>query len=130
MSWPELFIVLGLSHLVGDFMLQTDWQVQHKPGGFGRDPVARRALGAHVLTYTLAIVPALVWIAIEREVWVAVVAAIAIALPHAIIDDRRLLTAYVRRVKGLREPMPGAVFIAVDQTTHLVMLWAVALAVV
>ena len=130
MSWPELFIVLGLSHLAGDFLLQTDWQVQHKAGGFGRDPVARRALGTHVLTYTLAMVPALVWVAIEREVWVAVAAALAIALPHAIVDDRRLLTAYVRRVKGLRDPMPGGVLIAVDQTSHLIMLWAVALAVV
>jgi hypothetical protein len=130
MSWPELFIVLGLSHLAGDFLLQTDWQVQHKAGGLGRDPVARRALGTHVLTYTLALVPALVWLAIEREVWIAVVAALAIAIPHAIVDDRRLLMAYVRRVKGLRDPMPGAVVIAVDQTTHLIMLWAVALAVV
>jgi hypothetical protein len=130
MSWPELFIVLGLSHLAGDFLLQTDWQVQHKAGGLGRDPVARRALGTHVFTYTLALVPALVWLAIERPEWIAVVAALAIAIPHAVVDDRRLLMAYVQRVKGLRDPMPGAVVIAVDQTTHLIMLWAVALAVV
>ncbi len=51
--------------MVGDYLLQTDWQARHKTGGLGRNPVARRALLAHVATYTLAFVPALIWIGDE-----------------------------------------------------------------
>ena len=130
MTWPELFVVLGLSHLAGDFLLQTDWQARHKAGGLGRDPVARRALASHVLTYMLAFLPALVWVAIELDVATALVAALAIAIPHLVVDDRRLLTAYARRVKGMRDPMSWGVFLAIDQTVHLIMLWAVAVLVV
>ena len=49
--------------MVGDYLLQTDWQARNKRGGLGGDPVARRALLTHVTTYTLAFVPALIWIA-------------------------------------------------------------------
>ena len=52
-----LFIV---SHLVGDYLFQTDWQARNKTFGLGSDPVARRALFSHVLIYTLAFVPAVV----------------------------------------------------------------------
>ena len=37
-------MVFVISHLVGDFLLQTDFQARYKHGGLGRDPVARRAL--------------------------------------------------------------------------------------
>jgi hypothetical protein len=57
-DWPAVFVVFLILHLVGDFALQTEWEAQHKRGGLGRDPVARRALAGHVLTYTLAFVPA------------------------------------------------------------------------
>ncbi|MBK8295425.1 MAG: DUF3307 domain-containing protein [Solirubrobacterales bacterium] len=62
MSWAEISIVFFISHLVGDYLLQTDQQARHKFGGLGRDPVTRRALFSHVLAYTFAFVPALVWI--------------------------------------------------------------------
>lgn len=130
MSWPELFLVLCLSHLAGDYLLQTEWQVRHKPGGLGTDPLARRALTLHVLTYTLAFVPALIWVGTELGAWTAVVAAVAIAAPHLVVDDRRLLIAYVRRVKGVPAPVPGGLLAAVDQSVHAIMLWTVAVAVV
>ena len=38
--------MLVVSHLIGDFVLQTDFQAEHKHGGLGRDPVRRRAIGA------------------------------------------------------------------------------------
>jgi Protein of unknown function (DUF3307) len=125
MSWPELFIVFLMCHLTGDYLLQTDWQVRNKPGGLGRDPVARRALVSHLVSYTLAFVPALIWVAVELKASTAVLCAIAIAVPHLIVDDRRLLLLYVRRVK--RSPNPAADLLgAVDQSAHLIMLWAVA----
>jgi hypothetical protein len=61
-DWSELFVVFLVLHLVGDFALQTEWQAGHKRGGLGPDPVARRALAAHALTYTLVFVPAFVWL--------------------------------------------------------------------
>jgi hypothetical protein len=125
MSWPELFLVFLMCHLAGDYLLQTDWQVRNKPGGLGSDPVARRALTSHLLTYTLAFVPALIWVGGERSAWTAVACALAIAVPHFVVDDRRLLILYIRRVKR-SDPVPADLLTAVDQSVHLIMLWAVA----
>jgi hypothetical protein len=54
-----------MCHLAGDYLLQTDWQVRNKPGGLGFDPLARRALISHLLTYTLSFVPALIWVGVR-----------------------------------------------------------------
>jgi hypothetical protein len=129
MSWSELFIVLFLSHLIGDYLLQTQWQANNKRGGLGRDPVARRALVSHVALYTLAYVPALVWIADQRSAATAVLAALGIALPHLLIDDARGVTLYLARVKRVPPPAPPALFAAVDQSLHLLCLWVVAVLV-
>jgi hypothetical protein len=125
-DWSELFIVFLLSHLTGDYLLQTEWQASHKRGGLGADALARRALVSHVALYTLAFVPALVWIADEHGVASAVAAAVAIALPHMVIDDARGLTLYIARVKHVPPPAPPTLFAAVDQSMHLVCLWVVA----
>ena len=63
MPWVEVFAAFVVCHLVGDYLLQTDWQALHKRGGLGSDPVSRRALVSHIVTYTLAFVPALIWLA-------------------------------------------------------------------
>lgn len=130
MSWVEVSIIFLVSHLVGDFLVQTDWQAMHKYGGLGRDPTARRALLSHILTYTLAFVPALIWIGDEQGAVIAVAAAALIGVPHLVIDDGRLLLAYMREIKGMREAPPATettVVVAVDQSVHIVSLWAVAL---
>jgi hypothetical protein len=128
-DWIEVFAVLGLSHLVGDFALQTEWQARNKHGGLGGDPVRRRALLVHTLLYTLAFVPALVWIGDERTVAVALAAAAAVAIPHMVQDDGRLLGWYMRKVKRTDPAENKAVGIALDQTVHAVVLFAIALAV-
>ena len=127
MEWFEVFAVLLVSHLVGDYLLQTDWQAVHKRGGLGPDPVSRRALLSHVATYTLAFVPALIWLAGDLSALAVVGVAAGVALPHMVQDDGRLLAIYVRRVKGcdiVAFPLVGA---AVDQTMHIVALFALAL---
>lgn len=129
MSWPELFLVFLMCHLAGDYLAQTDWQVRNKPGGLGSDPVARRALISHLLTYTLSFVPALIWVGVELTTWTAVACAVAISVPHLVVDDRRLLILYIRRVKG-SDPVPDSLLAAVDQSVHLIMLWAVAVVTV
>lgn len=128
MPWPEIFVVLILSHLVGDYLFQTEWQAENKHGGLGPDPVHRRALVAHVATYGLAFVPALVWLATDIGGWVAV-AAVAILVPHFVQDDGRLLLWYLRVVKRTTAGASDFIFIAVDQTFHVLALFAVALAV-
>jgi hypothetical protein len=128
MAWTEVFIVLVISHLVGDFLLQTDWQAKYKYGGLGPDPVRRRALGTHIVTYMLCFLPALVWIAVEGGLDRAVLAAIVIAVPHWVQDDGRLLDLYMAAVKGTADSSPG-LRIAVDQSFHAVALFLTALVI-
>ena len=126
MEWVEVFAALVVSHLVGDFLFQTDWQATHKFGGLGAGGEARRALFTHVLTYTLAFVPALVWLADGIGTGVAWVAAL-IAIPHLIQDDGRLLTGYIRSVKHADAGPGSFVFVMADQSFHVVTLLAISL---
>ncbi|HEX6228053.1 MAG TPA: DUF3307 domain-containing protein [Solirubrobacterales bacterium] len=126
MPWPEIFAVFVISHLAGDFLLQTNWQATHKFGGLGSNPRSRRALVSHIATYTLAFVPALVWLATDIGAWAIGIGAL-IALPHLVQDDGRLLEAYMRRFKQVGEDAPPGLRLAVDQTGHLLALFAVAL---
>jgi Protein of unknown function (DUF3307) len=125
--WVEVFAVLVVSHAAGDFLLQTDWQATHKGGGLNGSRERRRALAAHVLTYSLAFVPALIWLAGDATALGELALLAGIALPHAVIDDGRLLGAYVRTVKHV-DLEPGPLLMAIDQSVHLVLLFALALA--
>jgi hypothetical protein len=126
MTWAGVFVVLLLSHIAGDFLLQTEWQALNKAGGLGRSREARRALRNHAITYLAAFVPAFVWIATERGDALPVLLAVLIVLPHAVVDDGRLLRRWMHEVKHCPDPAPGLV-IMVDQSWHLVMLLPVAL---
>jgi Protein of unknown function (DUF3307) len=129
LSWVEAFAVLLVCHLVGDFLLQTDWQARCKEGGLGGDSARRRALASHVLVYMAAFLPALVWIGLEYDALRAVLIGVVIAVPHFVQDDRRLLDAYMTRVKGLAVTSPG-LRIAVDQSFHVLFLFGTALLIV
>ncbi len=122
MPWVEVFTIFLVSHLVGDFLLQTEWQARCKHAGLGGDSEARRALLAHVGTYTLAFVPALIWLADEIGAGAALGTAALIALPHLVQDDGRLVRGYLERVKGTNPDEVPGVTIAVDQTFHFVAL--------
>jgi len=125
--WVEAFSVFVVCHLVGDYLFQTDWQAAHKLGGLGPDAIARRALLAHIANYTLAFVPALVWLAEPLGAGVALVAA-GIAVPHLVQDDGRLLDLYLRRVKRCDPRTMPSVRAAVDQAFHVLTLFGLALA--
>jgi hypothetical protein len=125
--WVEVFAVLVVSHAAGDFLLQTEWQATHKGGGLNGSRERRRALLAHVASYTLAFVPALIWLAGDLSAIAIVGVAAGIAIPHLVQDDGRLLAIYVQRVKGcdiVAFPLVGA---AVDQTMHIVALFGLAI---
>ena len=128
MPWVEIFAVFIVSHLVGDFLLQTDVQAMHKRGGLSGNGNSPRGLLTHTLTYTLAFVPALVWLSDDIGVLEAIGAGLLIGLPHMLQDDGRLLDSYMRRVKGV-DPKPGGLLIAVDQSFHVLALFLVALLV-
>lgn len=130
MSWVAVFDVFLVCHLVGDFLFQTDWQATHKDHGLAGDPERRRALVAHVTTYTLAFLPALVWIGLELDLWRAFMAAVLIFAPHLIQDDGRLLDAYMRRVKGPDSLQLTGLRVACDQAFHVAALFGLALLVV
>jgi hypothetical protein len=127
MAWVEIFAVFFVCHLVGDYLLQTDWQARNKPGGLGRDPLARRALVSHIASYTLAFVPALVWIGDEVGAAEAVGIGAIVAVPHLIQDDGRLLKAYIARVKGDSALTERSVATAADQSFHILALFLTAL---
>jgi hypothetical protein len=126
LDWSDVFIVFAVSHLVGDFVLQTEWQAQHKRGGLGPDPVARKALAAHVFTYTLAFVPAFVWLWGDLGPGVLALAAL-LAGTHWVQDDGRALAGYARSVKHTDPVRHPAVLAAADQSLHAVVLLGLAL---
>lgn len=125
MAWPEVYLALLISHLAGDFLYQTEWQAMNKRGGLRGDPERRRALLLHGLTYTAAYLPALIWLGSEIGAPGAVACALAITLPHVLIDDGWALFTWMSRVKHNDEPENWLVA-AVDQTFHLVCLLPVA----
>ena len=126
MIWVEVFAVFLVCHLVGDFAFQTEWQARNKFRGLGRDGTARRALLMHVTTYTLAFVPAFVWLWDESGAIIVAVAAL-LFVTHAIEDDGRLLHGYMRRVKRTDPAEHQMVAVALDQTFHVVVLFGLAL---
>ena len=126
MSWVSVLAGFLVAHMVGDYLLQTDWQARHKRGGLGGDPVARKALISHVTTYTLAYLPAFIWIGSELGVIWAIIAAILVYVPHMVIDDGRLVALYLRRVKradGLNLGLAASV----DQSFHVLSLFLAAM---
>jgi hypothetical protein len=127
MEWAEITIVFWVSHLVGDFLLQTEWQATSKYAGLGRDRTARVALFSHVSVYTLCFVPALVWIGEGTSALAAVGLGAVIFFPHLVIDDGRLLHTYMLRVKRAPDPQSVALLVVVDQSLHLIFLWATAM---
>jgi hypothetical protein len=126
MPWIEVFAVFVVSHLVGDYLVQTEWQALNKRGGLTGTATMRRALVSHIVTYTLSFVPALIWLWDGLGAWVFGVAAL-IAIPHLIQDDGQLLQRYALTVKKadiVANPSLGA---AVDQSFHLLALFLTAL---
>ena len=126
MTWVEIFAAFVVSHLVGDYLLQTDWQARHKRGGLTGEGVQRRALLSHVSLYTAVFVPALVWLEDGLGAGVVWVAAL-IFLPHMVQDDGRVVSWFLFSVKGTDDQTAAEIYTPVDQSLHVVTLFAIAL---
>ncbi len=125
MIWSSVLLALLVAHVVGDVLFQTDWEALNKRGGLTGSH-SSRALLQHVFTYTVAFTPVLVWIGQDRSAVRALEVAALVALPHLLIDDGRIVTFWLERVKGAQRPGP-ALTIAVDQAFHIVCLLGIAL---
>ena len=127
MSWVSVLAVFIVAHMVGDYLLQTDWQARNKRGGLSGG-VALRALAAHVATYTLAFVPALIWIGDRLGPGWALLTGALIALPHLVVDDGRIVRLYLANVKRAPD-FDISLAASVDQSFHILSLCLVALLV-
>ena len=129
MGWDEIFIAFAVSHLVGDFVLQTNWQAINKHGGLTPgNVIGRTALLHHVATYTLAFVPCFIWLYGDLS-WQVLLVAAGVAVPHLVQDDGRLLATYMRRVKGSDPQDLPIVALGLDQTAHMVALLVLAISI-
>ena len=124
-NWVSVLAAFLVAHMVGDYLFQTDWQARNKRGGLSGG-VAFRALATHVTTYTLAFVPALIWIGDELDAGWAVLAAALIFLPHFLIDDGRIVRFYLARVKRA-DGFDLGLAASVDQSFHVLSLFLLAL---
>ncbi len=120
------FAEFFVAHHVGDYLLQTDFQALNKSGGLDGDEKSRRALVNHGMTYTAAFVPALLGVARRKSVPRALTVAALITLPHMAIDDGRVVKAYMKRVKRVDGDEHPDLTTKVDQSMHVVCLWAAA----
>jgi hypothetical protein len=125
-SWVSVFAGFLVAHMVGDYLFQTDWQARNKRGGLSAGGSARRALFSHVTSYTLAFVPAFIWIGTELDAAWAVLAAVLVFVPHLIIDDGRIVRVYLSRVKRA-DGFDVGLAASVDQSFHVLSLWLVAI---
>lgn len=128
MPGRSTFADFFVSHHIGDYLLQTDFQALNKSGGLSdEDADSRRALVNHGLTYTAAFVPALLGVARRRSLPRALGVAALITLPHLAIDDGRFVNAYMTRVKRTPADVDAKLTAQVDQAMHLVCLFGAAL---
>jgi hypothetical protein len=128
MAWVEVFALFIVCHLVGDYLLQTEWQATNKRGGLGQDPVKRRALVSHIFSYTLAFVPVFIWLGDDLDALAVAGVVAGVALPHLVQDDGRLLSRYMDVVKKAPASQNVSVMAAVDQSFHVLTLLLLALA--
>ena len=125
MSWVSVFAAFLVAHMVGDYLFQTDWQARNKRGGLSGG-VSLKALTTHVTTYTLAFVPALVWVADQLDAGWAILGAALIFLPHFVIDDGRIVRGYLAHVKRV-DGFDVGIASSVDQSFPVLSLFLVAL---
>jgi hypothetical protein len=117
MMTTTVFLILLTSHLLGDWVAQSDWQATNKTRSWA-------ALAAHVAGYHL-VMGLLLLLPVLRDGWPAgkALAVLAVsAATHALIDRRWPVRALLR-VAG----SPGFAtvewgVIAVDQALHLSIL--------
>jgi hypothetical protein len=111
----SLFDKLLVAHLVGDLLLQTEWQALNKKHN-------NRALISHIAIYSAVMLGVLVMDLGYQNLYIYLVVGM-LAISHAILDRTHLVTRYMKtfRLVVERKPEPFLV-IAVDQVFHILLL--------
>jgi hypothetical protein len=110
-----VFESLLVAHIIGDWILQTEWQAVNKANNW-------RALWTHVLTYHAVVLVVLLARFGHSDFRVYIVVA-ALVVTHAALDRNRLVYWLMRvlRVAVIR-PRERWLTVAFDQSIHLVLL--------
>ncbi|MFT9847146.1 DUF3307 domain-containing protein [Aneurinibacillus sp. REN35] len=112
MNHFSAFDILLLAHLVGDYLLQTEWMAKYK---------AERWLPllAHCLVYTMVVALfAFLWLPDGLSTWGIAL----IFISHIILDRRTLVAFWYKRIMRVTDASSKWLMIIVDQTFHLLAL--------
>ena len=116
----SLFDRLLVAHLVGDWLLQTEWQALNKGKNY-------RALFSHIAIYTLIILVVLVVDFGFQNIDVYLVVAM-LGLSHAFLDRGRPVIRFMKTFRIIVEREPERwLTMAVDQVLHVFFLALAAL---
>lgn len=118
----EVFLYLLAAHLIGDWLIQTDWMATKKAENW-------RALLAHVFTYHIFVFGAFYFAGVSLIP--NLLGTLFLAATHAVLDNRRFEIWWIRKVKRVREPeeIPTWLLLGVDQSFHFVLLFVAAILV-
>lgn len=106
------FDLLLLAHLIGDYLLQTEWMAKYKAERW-------RPLLAHCFVYTLVVaVVAYLFIPGGLSWW----AIGLIFVSHVILDRRGFIRFWHRRIMGVTNDQGKWLMIMADQIFHLIIL--------
>jgi hypothetical protein len=113
----QIFIYLLISHLIGDWIIQTYWMANEKSRHFA-------PLLAHVASYHIFTFGALYLAGVDftKAFW----ATLFLAVTHAFLDNRRFEFWWLHRIKKVAEKdVPVWLLLGVDQSFHLILLFLV-----
>lgn len=111
-----------VGHLVGDFLVQTDWQAKRKKS-------SSLICAVHVTTYTACVLFFSGWCVDYRT---ATVAAVSTFVPHFAIDRTSFVKFFMTKVTDQRafyQDLSPWSAISVDQAMHLLCLYILNLAI-
>lgn len=115
-----IFEGMVLAHLLGDWILQTEWQAQNKGSHWP-------ALLSHIFIYHLIMFGVLAY-GYSLPLLPVLISVAFLAVTHIILDRQKFVRWFVRamRICVVREPERWFL-VAVDQAIHLLLMGAVAI---
>lgn len=111
----SLFDKLLVAHLVGDFLLQTEWQALNKQTNY-------RALFSHIAVYAVVLLGVLISVFGYKNIMVYL-AVVMLAGSHALIDRGWPVVRFMKAFRLIVKRKPERwLVIAVDQVIHIFLI--------
>lgn len=108
------FAYLLVAHLIGDYLLQTNWMATYKTTKLS-------ALLAHCTVYTLSLVVVAYFTFGSLPFWAIAIIFVA----HVFFDKRTFTVWWVEKIMGSSSKQFGWLVIMVDQVFHIITFAAV-----